>query len=635
MNITRHGGIFSRQRGFPSAARFCAELEAHLLCPDSSVNIQTTKVTDVAMSVKGANNYVLPSQPVTINNKVLLAWDGRLDNRSSIATACGCGAHEALEDAALVAQAYSILGSAVWSRLVGDYALACWDSAAGELYLVRDPFGTRPLYYYVDDSMAVWCSELTYFSDCFADRLVLDEDYLASYLLAMEDQGRTPYRGIASALPGYITVISGKKVSHRQFWDPSWCGEVRLQSDADYEARFRELFAQSVQRRLRTTGVPVAELSGGLDSSSIVCMADQLLETEANQEKIVTISYLYDGSRGSDERRFIKEIEQFREMRTRLLEDHNIAGLSTAPRASRPSCLEIFHDMFAGLQRILESVDAGSLLSGFGGDQVTLNEDVLCPDLISLLKRGELLAAFRIAKHWAHVHKTTTIQLLWTGLIRPLLFICLQRPLTSGIFFPRSWMGPLLVARVESQARAMNRRSRRRLLDPARQQQCNLLDGAVSFTSQCYYREQGCGDVSYPFLDRCLIEFLIGVPADQKLRPTESRSLHRRAMKGILPESVRLRKGKQGPEESLLKALAHDWPNLLTVFRNAEVSQCGYIDGDAFLNDLFRAKHGICYGLPSLVRVLSLELWLRARTALGSQTRTAGACVSPATAEAT
>jgi asparagine synthase (glutamine-hydrolysing) len=612
MNVTRHGGIFSRQ-GVHNLNTDRSDLEGHLSGLDTRGTIRSARTTDVAMSIIGTSDVLLPTQPLDAGNGVILTWDGRLDNRSSIAAACELKPDNGINDAGLVAKAYSRLGPALWSSLIGDYALACWDAATKQLYLVRDPFGTRPLYYYIDDSIALWCSELSYFVERFGNALELDKEYLASYLIAIEDHGRTPYRGILSVRPGYVTCINGQNVTDCQFWNAASSGEVRMGSDADYEARFRELFAQSVERRLRVPGVSIAELSGGLDSSSIVCTIDRLSGMVGkNVRKIATVSYLYDGSRTSDERRFIKEVEQFREARTIFLEDHNMMRPAAAT-ALRPSCLDIFDDMFRGLQGMVESLDASSLLSGFGGDQVTLNEEVLCPNLFSLIKRGKLFAAFLAGRNWAHAHRTTTMELFWTGFVRPLLSVCLQKPLTPRTAFPKSWMGPVLRARLELQKRVVNPQPLERLFNPVRAQQCTMLDEAAAFTSQCYYREQGCGDVTYPFLDRCLVEFLIGIPAEQKLRPTETRSIHRRAMKGVLPEAIRLRKSKQGPDESLLRSLSHNWTDLLDMFANAEVCRLGLIHGDSFLRELVRAKHGLCSGTASLLRVLSLEFWLRAR----------------------
>ena len=616
MNVTRHGGVFYRKDS-QTSNRIGESLAAHFSRLDPCGTIRSARMRDVVMAGAASSSLSATSQPLAAEDNVLLTWDGRLDNGSRIAADSKLEPHETCEDAALVARAYSALGSDLWPALVGDYAVACWDSVTRQLYLARDPFGTRPLYYYIDDSTAIWCSELTYLSEFLGEALQLDDEFIASYLLASETPERTPYRNISSVRPGYVTIIGKEEVSHRQLWNAASCAEVRLGSDAEYEARFHELFAQSVRRRLRIPGAAVAELSGGLDSSSVVCMAHQLSgEDREAREKITTVSYLYDGSETADEREFIAEVERLRGVDTHFIRDHNAVPVSSAPEAPRPCGLDLFRDTYEALQEIIERANASILLSGFGGDEITLNEEIFCPDLISLLKGGKPLAAFRSTRRWAQARKTTTARLLWTSGIWPLLPRRLQRALAPRTLFPKSWMGPALLARRRMSEQQVDQ-GPRRLSDVAQRRQCKALNRAVSFTSQCYHREQGCGDVTYPFLDRCLIDFMIGIPADQKLRPTENRSIHRRGMKGVLPDKIRLRKTKQGADEPLLRALSRNGSALLEIFRNAEVHKRGYIEGEAFLGELNRARHGICGFSAALARVLSLELWLQAYSRQG------------------
>lgn len=611
MNVTRHGGVFYRKDS-QTLNRIGEGLEAHLSRLDPRGSIRSARARDVVMSVTAPSGLASSTRPLEAEDKVLLAWDGRLDNRSSITAACKLEPHDVREDAVLVAQAYSALGPELWPTLVGDYAVACWDSATRQLYLARDPFGTRPLYYYIDASTAIWSSELSYFVEVLGGTADLDEEYIAAYLLGVEAPGKTPYCKISSVRPGYVIAVGTDAVCHRQLWNAASCSDVRLRSDADYEARFRELFAQSVERRLRVPGTAIAELSGGLDSSSIVCMADYLTGRGQNVDgKIPTVSYVYDGSQGSDECSFVADVERFRNISTHLIEDRNIVPLFATPTACLPSFAHLFHDTFRRLRQIVQSLDASILLCGLGGDEITLSEMTLCPDLSVLFKRGAFFGAIRVAQVWAQAHKTTTAEVLWTSGISPLLPTRLQTALTPSTLFPKPWMGPALLGRVKKRPAETDSP---RVLDLVRTHQCKQLSVAASVTSQCHYREQGCCDAAYPFLDRCLIEFLIGIPAGQKLRPTETRSLHRRAMKGILPENIRLRETKQGPAEPMLRALARDWPDLLNIFGNAEVHKQGYINGNSFLGDLIRAKHGICRFTGSLSRVLSLELWLRAHS---------------------
>lgn len=608
MNLTRQGGVFRRSPCSDIESVFDG-LAAHLANLNPYASQRTIRLTDVAMVVDAGTSDG-GGQSIAATPKLLLSWDGRLDNKDELITSANLGDDERKKDASVVARTYATLGDDAWPTLVGDYSFACWDSIRGTLQLVRDPFGTRPLYYYFDESVAVWCSELSYFVEFLGNKVTLDDEFIATYLMAVEAPHRTPYRGISCVRPGHATVISRDSFTEREFWDVGACRDVRLGNDSQYEGRFRELFAQSVKRRLPNNGTAVAELSGGLDSSSIVSMASALSKDPDGTEELVTVSYIYDGSATADERQFISAVEKLRGVEAHFIEDRDVAPVAGPLKAPRPSGLHLFRQTYETLRETMDSVDASVLLSGFGGDEITLNEETFCPDLVPLLRRGSPIAALRTARRWAKARNSTTIRLLWTSAVWPVLPSRLQSALGPGTLFPKSWMGPTLSA-YSGLWRTHVERGTHHLRQPDRRRQRKALNRAASFTSQCYHREQGCGNVTYPFLDRTLIEFLLGIPADQKLRPTESRSIQRRALQGILPDTIRLRKNKQGADEPLLRALARNWQVFATIFDHAEVYERGYINRSAFLDDLKRARHGFCRFTAPLARVLSLELWLQ------------------------
>jgi hypothetical protein len=141
--------------------------------------------------------------------------------------------------------------------------------------------------------------------------------------------------------------------------------------------------------------------------------------------------------------------------------------------------------------------------------------------------------------------------------------------------------------------------------------QYSLLVSAISMVSVAYYRERACIDVTYPYLHRPLVEFLLAIPPEQKIRPGENRSLQRRAMRGILPDQIRVRTTKQGPDEALCRAVIRQWTRLVQLGKKPMVCDRGYVDRDALLHLLTRVKHGVIDQLQPLARVLALELWLR------------------------
>src|SRR6202021_1952288 len=93
-----------------------------------------------------------------------------------------------------------------------------------------------------------------------------------------------PYREIREAPPGQFVRIRNSEAMIERYWRFSPNSRLRYKTDAEYEEHFRHVFRQSVQRRLRSNSPILAELSGGLDSSSIVCVADDIMAKEGAEK---------------------------------------------------------------------------------------------------------------------------------------------------------------------------------------------------------------------------------------------------------------------------------------------------------------------------------------------------------------
>src|SRR6185295_5632838 len=98
----------------------------------------------------------LPEEPLLRRGPLLLAWDGRLDNRSDLARCVG--AEPGAADLKLLALSYERWGTDFPAHLRGDFALALWDGRERRLVLARDPFGIRPLFYARQGEGLVWAS---------------------------------------------------------------------------------------------------------------------------------------------------------------------------------------------------------------------------------------------------------------------------------------------------------------------------------------------------------------------------------------------------------------------------------------------------------------------------------------------
>src|SRR6185295_17959680 len=109
----------------------------------------------------------------------------------------------------------------------------------------------------------------------------LDEQYIAGFLIFGACPNRTPYKGISSVPPGHAVCVSSEGTSIRRFWELPTGDTIRYQNERRYEEQLRELFREAVTVRLQTDSPVLAELSGGLDSSSVICMANDLIGSGA------------------------------------------------------------------------------------------------------------------------------------------------------------------------------------------------------------------------------------------------------------------------------------------------------------------------------------------------------------------
>ena len=142
----------------------------------------------------------------------------------------------------------------------------------------------------------------------------------------------------------------------------------------------------------------------------------------------------------------------------------------------------------------------------------------------------------------------------------------------------------------------------------------------------------GCYDVSYPYLDRDLLEFLYSVPREQIIRPGRRRSLMRRAMVGLVPDELLERKRKAYVVRGPLADIEAAWPRVQKLCERPLSGSLGIIDAEHFSRALLKAKHGQGDSLVHLLVTLKLELWLRDLYGRGVLRGTATPVVDPASA---
>lgn len=553
-------------------------------------------------------------QPFLTQNGQMLAWDGRLDNREDLLSYFPHGLEGDKTDVALVMAAYLKWPADFLSKLVGDFVLSLYDPASKTLILARDPFGTRTLYYSTTNEHVVWSSTLESLLVATGIDAEVDDDYIAGYLAIHPEMFRTPYKNIASVVPGHFVAFRDGAPHGERFWKLGPDTEIRYTADAEYEEHFRHLFREAVRCRLRSDRPVWAELSGGLDSSSIVCMADQLVQNgSVATSRLETVSYIDDNSTTFFDRGFIRSVEHLRHKPGRHLQSNKHWVSFVQPEntfVSKPNsgvCVEGTHKWLA---REMRADNARVLLSGLGGDQVLWSIPEAAPQLMDLVHQRRPLALHRQLKVWSQILKQPYWLVLWQETIVPLLGPSLaamfQRQLQPAVWLDREFI--------------KTRRIKQHLLLPAdpfgyrlpsSRRQVSVIQFIVSAIAEGECWEESVYDKTYPFLHRPLVEFLMSIPFEQKLRTTETRSLMRRALKDLLPPNVLNRKCKGIVGETFCRGLADEWPTLKPMLTDMRVVQRGYVDGKVFRSAIDLARHGRKLETSTLLKTIALEIWLR------------------------
>ena len=120
-------------------------------------------------------------------------------------------------------------------------------------------------------------------------------------------------------------------------------------------------------------------------------------------------------------------------------------------------------------------------------------------------------------------------------------------------------------------------------------------------------------EVRYPFLSRPLVEFVLQLPIDMRIRPQGSKWILRQAMCGLLPEEVRTRAHKGGIDARILWALERERAIIDAMLQDSMLADLGCIDASALRATVAHARHGSVGNTVHVMSALALESWLRAR----------------------
>jgi asparagine synthase (glutamine-hydrolysing) len=538
----------------------------------------------------------------------VLVWDGRLDNRAEIIAMLRDVLPTDPADVSIVSAAYQRWGTSCFSKLVGDWALSVWDPDSRALVLAKDPIGARNLYYSFDRAQVTWSTVLEPLVLLAGGALRLSEEYIAGCLSFFPATHITPYQGIYCVPPSCFVQLGSESCITRKYWDFDPGKRNIYGTDSEYEEHFRAVFGEAVRRRLRSDSPVLAELSGGMDSSSIVCMADEIAaQGRAETPRLDTVSYYDDTEPNWNERPYFTRVEQQRgrtgchiDVRSKSSSGLGSDRVQVLPGSGRHSP--------EALVACLSSKGNRVVLSGIGGDEVTGGVPTPTPELEDLLAKCQFRMLAHQLKVWALNKRKPWLHLFFEsarGFLPPAL---VGAPKNKR---PASWLNPAFIKRNRVALRGYEARLRLFGPLPTFQENMHTLELLRRQLASEVVQLDPPREKRYPYLDRDLLEFLFAIPRDQLVRPGQRRSLMRRALAGIVPAEILNRKRKAFVARAPLNAISQDWAGVAESTQNMVSSSLGIVDGEKFSEILQKARHGQEVPTVIVMRTLGIESWLR------------------------
>jgi asparagine synthase (glutamine-hydrolysing) len=559
-------------------------------------------------------------QPYLSRRGFVLTWDGRLDNRDVLVAELRSELESSPTDVAIISAAFDRWETDCFHRLVGDWAISIWKAEQRELLFAADYMAIRHIFYHHKNEQVWWSTNLAPLVLLSGAKFHVDDDYIAGYFAHDPDAHLTPYREIREVPPGQFVRIRNGSVSVERFWRFSPKSRIRYKTDAEYEEHFRHLFRQSVRCRLRSDSPVLAELSGGLDSSSIVCMADDIIANDEEQfPRLDTISYYDDTEPNGDDSIYFPKIERRRGRVGIHVDSSKVcsspASLECSEFCPVPGALGAGGTLGDQRAAVVHRGGYRAVLSGVGGDEFLGGVPDPRAHLADLIVQFKLVSLAKQLTAWGLVKRRPWIHLLWQSAIDVL-------PASLGQYLVKeakveSWIRKDFAKRTRLAIRQLDVDEHFGLWLPTRRgyiggvylMACKL----AKFTPPASALEEA----RYPYLDQNLIEFILSIPASQILRPGERRSLMRRSLAGIVPEEILSRRTKQVGARTHVLVLEKHWDELQNIYQTPLSASLGYVNETQLLKTICDARAGKMVSMVRVLWTISLEYWLRDLSARG------------------
>lgn len=530
--------------------------------------------------------------PITFCNNCYIVGDVRIDNRKELLALLTLSEKD-MSDEQLIIRLVQEKGQDVFSLVVGEFSFFMWDTTFQQILLVRDQLGIKTLFWTLQGTTLYFASDICLMESCINLERLNDEYFIDFYMSdGNPDSIHTPFKDLCRVRSGTRVQIDSRGVSSQCYWSIANVNHsICYQNFSEYTEHLLHLLTESVRCRLSEAQLNVVMMSGGLDSTTVFAIAQYLSKLNPDYHTIA-ISGVFDLHKSCDEREFIIPVlEQYNaDPYYEICDDYGIFRNfpHDTPFLFEPAVNAASYAFTRALIARCAKEGAKTILTGYAGDHVMGGSEAVLADLAGQFKIKDL---FLHIYPFALKCRLSLPKVLWHSAIAP--------HLGGGIF--KDWITNRKLEYIHELRRIKTFNQK----DFYRQ-----ISGTKSriFSDRVIAAEFGV-DISHPFLDRRLIEFLYSIPGELRWNAGTPKWLLRRTMENKLPDEIIWRKNKTGHLSLTFQGLRQSWPQLYAAVRKGRVSQFGLIELEKWRQALEQWRQGYLTR-GDLWVLLAIEIWL-------------------------
>jgi asparagine synthase (glutamine-hydrolysing) len=515
--------------------------------PDGRIQLGHRRLSILDLSERGA-------QPMLdCTGQLVLTYNGEIYNYLELRAELQGLGHQfhTGTDTEVILEAYKAWGDDCLQRFNGMFAFALYDSSQHRLFCARDRYGEKPFLFAAQPDRFVFASEykallaLPWVPPAYDDFRLLRGLHNPS--MGLDGDRQTVFHAIQQLLPGEALSLDCRTLSHRiwRYWRLEPNPELAALPEAEAIARFRELLTDAVRLRMRSD-VPVGScLSGGLDSSAIVCLIRQQIHPEGEYH---TLTGRFPGT-SADEWRYAEPVIAASRVTSHVVEPSadgfaseladfiwaNELPVSSSSQYAQYCVFRLAKQQ--GITVLLDGQGADELLGGY--------EQYFRFYVQALRERGDTA---RLARELPKIREFYPLALTPPARgLRDRLPFRLRRWLSHRLGIGTN----LLYGLKPGIARQVAENQRQR------DERFHALSSALTqdsfgmfLTTLLRYGDRNSmahsREVRLPFCDHRLAELALSLPPQHLMGEVQTKRLLRESMRGILPEVVRSRWNKQG-----------------------------------------------------------------------------------------